>query len=112
MIRETAGRLFNHSQVSAGIHSGWLGKGVIQRVGEMPIAQSSGVGAVRDFSPPSVQIVKFRKPCELDGRIDRLFKIDAFRIGRCRDVRGPDAPHHIGSSDLAEHGLEVARLAE
>lgn len=49
---------------------------------------------------------------ELDGRIDRLFEIDAFRIGRCRDVRGPDAPHHIGSSDLAEHGLGVARLAE
>ena len=49
---------------------------------------------------------------ELDGRIDRLFEIDAFRIGRCRDVRGPDAPHHIGSSDLAEHGHGVARLAE
>lgn len=32
-------------------------------------------------SPPSVQIVKPRKPCELDGRIDRLFEIDTFRIG-------------------------------
>ena len=85
---------------------------MIQRVGEMPIAQSSGIGAVGDFLPPSVQIVKLRKPCELDGRIDRLFEIDAFRIGRCRDVRGPDAPHHIGSSDLAEHGLVVAHLAE
>ena len=78
----------------------------------MPIAQSSGIGAVRDFSPPSVQIVKLRKPCEIDGRIDRLFEIDAFRIGRCRDVRGPDAPHHIGSSDLAEDGFGVVHLAE
>ena len=78
----------------------------------MPIAQPSGIGAVRDFPSPSVQIVKLRKPCELDGRIDRLFEIDAFRIGRCRDARGPDAPHHIGSPDLAEHGLVVAHLAE
>lgn len=54
---------------------------MIQRVGEMPIAQSSGIGTVGDFSPPSVQIVKLRKPCELDGRIDRLFEIDAFRMG-------------------------------
>ena len=54
---------------------------MIQRVGEMPIAQSSGIGAVRDFSPPSAQIVKLRTPCELDGRIDRLFEIDVFRIG-------------------------------
>lgn len=41
-----------------------------------------------------------------------LGEIDTFRIGRCRDVRGPDAPHHIGSSDLDEHGLVVAHLAE
>ena len=54
---------------------------MIQRVGEMPIAQSSGVGAVRDFPPSSVQIIKLGKPCELDGRIDRFFEIDAFRIG-------------------------------
>lgn len=44
-------------------------------------ATSPVIGTVRDFSPPSVQIVKLRKPCELDGRIDRLFEIDAFRIG-------------------------------
>ena len=75
----------------------------------MPIAQSSGIGAVGDFSPPSVQIVKLRKPCELDGRIDRLFEIDAFRIGRCRDVRGPDAPHHAPA--LALGRVEVQVLA-
>ena len=112
LIPETAGRSFNYSLVSAGVRSGWREKGVIQRVGEKPIAQSSGIGAARGLSPPSVQIVKLRKPCELDGRIDRLFEIDAFRIGRCRDAGGPDAPHHIGSSDLAEHGLIVAHLAE
>ena len=40
-------------------------------------------------------VVKPRKSCELNGGIDRLFEIQVCHIGRCRDVRGPDVPHHI-----------------
>ena len=64
----------------------------------MPIAQSSGIGAVGDFSPPSAQIVRLRKPCELDGRIDRLFEVDAFRIGGDAETQEDQMPRII--SDL------------
>ena len=72
----------------------------------MPIAQSSGIGAVRDFSPPSVQIVKLRKPCELDGRIDRLFEIDAFRMGWRQRLRAGNPASHINPSPAKDVELE------
>ena len=111
LIRETAGRLFNHSRVSAGGRSGWREKGRFKGRRDAYSAivwYWRGEGLPASISPnrQAPKALRARWPNRPPLRSRRLRHRAMPRRKRTR------CPHHIGSSDLAEHGLVVAHLAE